>query len=66
MIIPVLVYPLLQGYKKVNHLILISQLLYNSRRDPEHVINSGKGKLSEERKQGTIQVQSLFCDSVLK
>ena len=66
MIIPGLHYLSLQGYKKVNQFILISQLLYTSRKGPEHVINSGKGKLSEERKPCTIQAQSSFYDSVLK
>lgn len=66
MIIPVLVYLSLKGCKKVNHFILISQLLCTSRKGPEHVINSGKGKLSEERKPCTIQVQSLFYDNVFK
>lgn len=51
MIIPALIYVSGLRIQKSEPPILISQLLYNSRKGPERVIISGKGKLIEWRKK---------------
>lgn len=61
MIIPALIYVSGLRIQKSEPPILISQLLYNSRKGPERVIISGKGKLIEWRKKNHAQFEFDHC-----